>query len=59
MIKELKTKIRRRNSDDVGIFHDSRQDYITLGRICNELIEKTNELIKEVNELKREKENKL
>ena len=53
MIKELKTKIRRRQSDNIELFHDSRQDCIILGRICNELIEKVNELVKEVNELKK------
>lgn len=54
MIKPIKSKIR--NTDTVGIFHNSRQDVNTLTRVCNELIDKVNELTDMVNELSSKKE---
>lgn len=49
MIKKIKTKIRQ--SNDTGLFHNSREDVRTITKVCNELIDKVNELTDKVNEL--------
>jgi hypothetical protein len=45
------TKIKVRQSDGYGIFHDSREDVRILGKALNTIIEKQNEIIEAVNKL--------
>lgn len=49
MIKRIKSRIKQ--SDNSGLFHDSRGDVRALTKMCNELIDKVNELTDKINEL--------
>ncbi|MCM3294241.1 hypothetical protein M3661_29580 [Paenibacillus sp. MER 180] len=49
MIKRFTKRFRQ--SDDRGLFHNSREDVASLARFCNELADKVNELTDKVNEL--------
>lgn len=50
MIKKFMKRIRP--SNDVGFFHNSREDVRALSEYCNELADKVDELVDEVNKLK-------
>jgi len=45
-IKPIKTKIRQ--SDSIGIFHDSKSDIRMLAKVLNEVIDKVNEIISKI-----------
>ena len=47
MIKEITIRLRR--SGNTGLFHDSRQDILTITEHINTLQEKINELVTAVN----------
>jgi hypothetical protein len=52
MIEKITKRLR--NSDRIGVFHNTRGDVVLLARMVNMLIDKNNELIDEINELKKE-----
>lgn len=49
MIEPLKIKVRQ--ADNPGVFHNSREDVARLGEALNKVIDKINELIEAVNDL--------
>lgn len=51
-----KIKIKLRDIDAIGIFHDTRGDVNKLAKVCNQLIDKVNELVDKVNDLEKVKE---
>jgi hypothetical protein len=56
MIQKLNTKLR--NTQESGVFHDSRADSRILIEVFNILHDKINEVIDELNKLKNERTGK-
>jgi hypothetical protein len=52
-----KLKIKIRQAQDTGIFHNSREDVRRLAKVVNVCIDKINELVCEVERLKQEASN--